>query len=110
MAKRPSLATAKITPDAKAALHALQEPQPAQPVAVEPPSPKKAAEKAKASTPAKPFRAATREGLKKVTVGLTPQQHADLKILAARRSLNGRVTIEDLLRDAVVKLLARAGS
>ena len=108
MAKRPSLATAKITPDAKAALHALQEPQPVQPVTVEPAPPKKVAEKAKAPTPAKPFRAATREGLKKVTVGLTPEQHAELKILSARKSVHGRVTIEDLLRDAVVKLLARA--
>ena len=89
MAKRPSLAAAKVKPTTAAALRALAEP------AIEAPPPTPPA----APTP-RAFRAATREGLKKVTVGLPPEQHEELKVLAARR----RATVEELLREAIADL------
>lgn len=51
----------------------------------------------------KPFKAATRVGLKKVTVGLNPNHHEELKVLAARR----RCSVEELLREAVADLFAK---
>lgn len=48
-------------------------------------------------------RFAGRSGLKKVTTGLEPEIHTQLKIISAQ---SGR-TIEDLLRDAVTDLIAK---
>lgn len=90
MAKRPSLAAAKVKPTTAAALRAL-----AEPAAEAPPSP--------AAPTAKAFHAATREGLKKVTVGLLPGQHENLKVMAARR----RATVEELLREAIADLFIK---
>lgn len=90
MVKRPSLATAKVKPTTAAALRALAEPADEAPPSPAVPTPRA-------------FRAATREGLKKVTVGLPPEQHEELKVLAARR----RATVEELLREAIADLFSK---
>lgn len=105
MAKRPPLATAKVKSDTAAALRALAEPVPAAPNsdASDPtPSPAKVLDKSAVVAP-KIFRAATREGLKKVTVGLSPEQHEELKVMAARR----RATVEEMLREAITDLFSK---
>jgi hypothetical protein len=56
-------------------------------------------------SPRKPFRAATREGLKKVTTALAPVEHKKLKRLAVDHDKS----VEDLLREAVQDLFAKYG-
>lgn len=108
MPKRPPLATAKVKPDTAAALRALAESVPAAPIPdASDPSPPPAEVSAKSAVGApKTFRAATREGLKKVTVGLSPEQHEELKVMAARR----RATVEELLREAITDLFGKHAS
>jgi hypothetical protein len=52
---------------------------------------------------ARKFRAATREGLKKVTTAVEPAQHKQLKRLA----VDSDKSVEDLLREAIDDLLAK---
>jgi len=84
MAKRPSLAESmkavERAPRVPAAAYAATE-----------------ADKPKA------FHAATRVGLKKITTGLEPPKHKQLKRLAIDREKS----VEDLLREAVDDLLAK---
>lgn len=92
MTKRPSLSGAmKAVKDA---------PAPA-PVAVLVPSPVVHEPK----TP-KPYFAATREGMKRVTVAVPPEEHRRLKRLAVD---TGR-SIEDLMREALADLFAKSGA
>jgi hypothetical protein len=97
MSRRPSLADTMKAVAAKAA---------------PPPVPMKSA----ASTPAarakaqkegegerKPFFAATREGLKRITVAVAPEEHKRLK----RLSVDAGRSIEDLMREALADLFAK---
>jgi hypothetical protein len=85
MAKRPSLA---------ASMRAVAKHEaPAAPViASEEPAP-----------PNKRYFAATREGMKRMTVVVEPDQHKRMKQLA----LNLDRTVEDLMREAIADLLAK---
>jgi hypothetical protein len=88
MSKRPSLAES---------MKALERPPAPQPSA---PKPKPASEP---NAKRKPYHAATREGLKKVTAALDPAQHKKLK----RLSVDQEKSVEDLLREAVQDLFAK---
>lgn len=92
MSKRPSLAES---------MKALERPAPSPPPALRAKAaPKLAAE---GETKRKPYHAATREGLKKVTAALEPAQHKKLK----RLSVDQDKSVEDLLREAVQDLFAK---
>ncbi len=83
MAKRPSLAES---------MKAVERPRiPAAP------------QTAMAANEPRPFHAATRVGLKKITTGLDPAKHKQLKRLAIDREKS----VEHLLREAVDDLLAK---
>lgn len=97
MARRPSLATAKIKKDSAATTAALKE------LSSETIQP---GETQSNISMQKPYHAATREGLKKVTVGLLPRERIALKILAARREM----TSEQLMREAIADLLEKYNS
>ena len=91
MSKRPSLTET---------MKAVQQGKPA-PVAVEAQA---APPVATPSAPEpKPYFAATREGLKRVTFGLVPAEHRRLKRLSADTGRN----IEDLMREALADLFAK---
>lgn len=51
----------------------------------------------------RPYFAATREGMKRITVAVSPEDHKKLKVKAAE---TGR-SIEDLMREAVAAVLAK---
>lgn len=89
MTKRPSLAaTMKAVKEAPApAPVAVLVPPPATP---EPIAPKK-------------YFAATREGMKRVTVAVPPEEHRRLKRLA----VDTERSIEDLMREALADLFAK---
>ena len=91
MARRPSLA---------ASMKAVKETPAPAPIAVLVPP-----QAAPAPTPRKPYFAATREGMKRVAFGLSPEEHRRLKRLAVD---TGR-SIEDLMREAVGDLFAKVG-
>jgi hypothetical protein len=55
------------------------------------------------AAPGKPFFAATREGLKRITVAVDPEEHKKLKHLAVDM---GR-SIEELMREALADLFAK---
>lgn len=59
---------------------------------------------AQAERPA--YYAATREGKKRLTVVVEPEQHRRVKLLA----VNSDRTVEDLMREALADLLAKKGA
>jgi len=65
--------------------------------------PAAAPQTAMAANEPRPFHAATRVGLKKITTGLEPAKHKQLKRLAIDREKS----VEHLLREAVDDLLAK---
>lgn len=92
MTKRPSLAaTMKAVKDA---------PSPAPVAVLVPPA------QVHEAKPAKPYFAATREGMKRVTVAVPPEEHRRIKRLAVD---TGR-SIEDLMREALADLFAKSGA
>jgi hypothetical protein len=52
---------------------------------------------------AKPYFAASREGMKRITVAISPEDHTRLKIKAAE----SHRSIESLMREAVAAVLAK---
>lgn len=93
MAKRPSLAESLKAVERASAVPviALQPPEAAPPQPPRQPATRK------------PFHAATRAGLKKVTTALDPAEHKKLKRLAVDHDKS----VEDLLREAVQDLFAK---
>jgi len=103
MAKRPSLAESmkaieKRAPAAPVIAAQLSAPEPEPTPEASPRPPRQPAAR-------KPFHAATRAGLKKVTTALDPAEHKKLKRLA----LDHDKSVEDLLREAVQDLFAKYG-
>lgn len=86
MSKRPSLAET---------MRAVQKPA-AAPIATECPAPERAGE-------GKRYFAATREGMKRVTVVVAPDEHKKLKRLA----VDADRSIEDLMREALGDLFTK---
>ena len=97
MAKRPSLAES---------MKAVQQPAVRTvPVAVETsPAPARPIAESGAGD-ARPYFAATRTGMKRVTAVVSPEDHRKIKRLSADTGL----TIEELMRDAINGLLATHG-
>lgn len=95
MAKRPSLAES---------MKAVQQPAVRTvPVAVEP-APARAVTEDRAGE-ARPYFAATRTGMKRVTAVVSPEDHRKIKRLSADTGLS----IEELMRDAISGLFAKHG-
>ena len=94
MSRRPSLA------DTMKAVAAKSAPSPA-PVKEE--TAKVAATPRDETRERKPFFAATREGLKRITVAVAPEEHKRLK----RLSVDEGRSIEDLMREALADLFAK---
>lgn len=97
MAKRPSLAES---------MKAVQQPAVRTvPVAVEPATaPARAVAEDRAGE-ARPYFAATRTGMKRVTAVVSPEDHRKIKRLSADTGLS----IEELMRDAISGLFAKHG-
>jgi len=92
MSKRPSLAESmKAVATGSTPAPAIDRPEPPQPAT------------GSAPPEATKFHAATRKGLKKVTTGVEPAKHKQLKRLA----LDIDKSVEDLLREAIDDLLAK---
>lgn len=100
MSKRPSLA------DSMKALAAKSAPPPVPmkaAVAKTAPRPKAEKKAEPEEGERKPFFAATREGLKRITVAVAPDEHKRLK----RLSVDAGRSIEDLMREALADLFAK---
>jgi hypothetical protein len=97
MSRRPSLA------DSMKALAAKSAPPPVpMKAAVAKSTPRPKAQKEEEGE-RKPFFAATREGLKRITVAVAPDEHKRLK----RLSVDAGRSIEDLMREALADLFAK---
>lgn len=94
MSRRPSLA------DTMKAVAAKSAPSPAP---VENEASKVAAPPMEEGRERKPFFAATREGMKRITVAVAPEEHKRLK----RLSVDEERSIEDLMREALADLFAK---
>lgn len=100
MSRRPSLA------DSMKALAAKSAPPPVPmkaAVAAKPAAQPKAKKPEPEEGARKPFFAATREGLKRITVAVAPDEHKRLK----RLSVDEGRSIEDLMREALADLFAK---
>lgn len=93
MSKRPSLTDT---------MKAVQQAKPT-PLPSEAPAPAATPKSTPPSMEPKPYFAATREGLKRVTFGLVPAEHRRLKRLSADTGRN----IEDIMREALADLFAK---
>ena len=92
MSKRPSLAASMKAVGA-------QTPPPAAPIVESAPAPAPAPDRAEG----KRYHAATRAGMKRVTVVVEPEEHRRVKRLSADTDRS----IEDLMREALADLLAK---
>lgn len=101
MSRRPSLADTMKAVAAKAASPSV----PMKTIAPKPAAPAKAQKEGdgEAEGARKPFFAATREGLKRITVAVAPDEHKRLK----RLSVDAGRSIEDLMREALADLFAK---
>lgn len=99
MSRRPSLADTMKAVAAKAGA-------PAVPMREAIPKPvRQAKAQQEGDSERKPFFAATREGLKRITVAVAPEEHKRLK----RLSVDAGRSIEDLMREAIADLFAKHG-
>lgn len=97
MSRRPSLA------DTMKAMAAKNAPPPVHMREVAPKPAEQANAPDKGERERKPFFAATREGLKRITVAVAPDEHKRLK----RLSVDAGRSIEDLMREALADLFAK---
>jgi hypothetical protein len=72
-------------------------------VSAAPPAPARPPERA--GQQPKPYYAATRQGMKRITVAVSPEEHKRLKRLAVDIDRS----IEDLMREALADLFAKRG-
>jgi len=102
MSRRPSLADTMKAVAAKSA----PPPAPIAPAASKAapePGPQQGPQQGPQESPRKAFFAATREGLKRITVAVAPEEHKRLK----RLSVDEGRSIEDLMREALADLFSK---
>lgn len=100
MAKRPSLAESMKAIAREADAEPTQIPKPAAEPEVSTPA---TSQQVGEGVPASGYRAKTREGMKRLTVVVQPEEHRRIK----RLSVDTDRSIEDLMREALSALLQR---
>lgn len=99
MGKRPSLAETMR----QVAIAPTQQPAPPVVLSVVPEAPRLVETVEAEATDRKPYFAATRVGKKKVTVGLSPAAHKQLKSLAIEHETKAESLLAEAIRDLFVK-------